>query len=157
MNSLWDFIETHGVGVQAVSTVVLAVLTGVYVVVTGRILRHTVEQAKQERAFRFKATVKGLMNEIRDIAKSCPTDGEPRRLPTHVWESGKADLWQLSEDAVVGLTDFYAIVRKCNTYQKQATSTPWKGNDAYASWAEGSRMVPERADGVLELLAAQAV
>ena len=107
---------------QAVATVLLACLTCVYVVITGKLAKRPLELHERQIKDRQRRAVVAVIAELESVTGVCERAGgdkpKPELMSTHSWDLVSADFSAAGADRdklVAGLYELYEKIRACNS------------------------------------------
>lgn len=154
--------------VQALASVVLAVVTIVYVILTYRLVKHAdrqasaVVQAQHEQAReRRRLALRSIQIELQQISDFQPAstlgrDPTPRQLPCESWERFAGELGPIATEARDTLVEVYGLVRICNARCDRCLPNASGASQIgpVVVWANGAKTAAKRAANALSLLPA---
>lgn len=148
--SVWDYLNQNAGGVTGIATIALAVLTGLYVIVTGRQAKHLKDQALQMRKQaeqlleqdrkRVRRAIQAIVTELK-INHQITRSDSPVPLLSDAYPM---NLWALQEVSLEGATlDAIAKAHACakhfNLHHVADAGMKIPTGEAFQAWADAAK------------------
>lgn len=155
---------------QASASVILVLVTIVYVVFTRRIVQHSAESvsesrrsveqalrlAQEEHRRRRLFALLALRHEIEDGKTACESKSKehvPVHLTTHTWDTMKGELAFLEPSRLDQVMTTYGLMRVCNAYYDRLVDyNAARHSSLDQKWQTQARKVVEEATSTLDAL-----